>query len=64
MMNISYASIVGSLMYAQVYTRPNVAFVVRILGRYQSNLGTEHWKTANKVLRYLQGTKDYMLMYR
>ena len=35
-----------------------------MLGRYQSNLGIDHWRSAKKVLRYLQGTKDYMLTYR
>jgi len=35
-----------------------------MLGRYQSNPGMEHWKAANKVLRYLQGIKDHMLTYR
>ena len=24
----------------------------------------DHWKAAKKILRYLQGTKDYMLTYR
>ena len=24
----------------------------------------DHWRAAKKVMRYLQGTKDYMLMYR
>ena len=42
MRNIPYASIVGSLMYAQVCTRPDIAFVVGMLGRYQSNSGIEH----------------------
>nr|KYP72175.1 Retrovirus-related Pol polyprotein from transposon TNT 1-94 [Cajanus cajan] len=32
--------------------------------RYQSNPGIDHWKTTKKVLRYLQGTKDYMLTYK
>ena len=36
------ASVVGSLQYAQVYTRPDLAFVIGILGRYQSNLGIKH----------------------
>ena len=40
--NIPYASNVGSLMYAQVYTRPGISFVVGMLGRYQSNLGVDH----------------------
>ncbi|XP_031248632.1 secreted RxLR effector protein 161-like [Pistacia vera] len=64
MKNISYTSVVRSLMYAQVYTRPNIAFVVGMLGRYQSNLGIDHWRAAKKVMRYLQGTKNCMLIYR
>ena len=64
MKNIPYASIVGSLMYAQTCTRPDISFAVSMLGRYQSNPGLDHWKAAKKVLRYLQGTKDYMLTYR
>ncbi|XP_077232610.1 secreted RxLR effector protein 161-like [Tasmannia lanceolata] len=64
MKNIPYASAVGSLMYAQVCTRPDIAYVVGMLGRYQSNPGMGHWTAAKKVLRYLQGTKDYMLTYR
>nr|CAN79191.1 hypothetical protein VITISV_000233 [Vitis vinifera] len=54
MKNIPYASIVGSLMYAQVYTRLDIAFVVGMLGRYQSNLGIDHWKVAKKVMRPLR----------
>ena len=61
---ISYAFVVESLMYAQVCTRPNISFVVGMLGRYQSNPCLDHCIDANKVLRYLQGTKDYMFMYK
>ena len=64
MKNIPYASVVGRLMYAQVCTRPDIAFAIRVLGRYQSNRGIDHWRAAKKVMRCLQGTKDYMLMYR
>ncbi|KAL6318333.1 hypothetical protein AAG906_039425 [Vitis piasezkii] len=38
MKTIPYASAVGSLMYAQVCTRPDIAFIVNVLGRYLSNL--------------------------
>ena len=34
MKNIPYALVVGSLMYAQVCTRPDIAFAVGMLGRY------------------------------
>ena len=61
---IPYASVVGNLMYLQTCTRPDISFVVGMLGRYQSNPGIDHWKTVKKVMRYLQGTKDYMLTFR
>ncbi|KAL0349400.1 UNVERIFIED_CONTAM: Retrovirus-related Pol polyprotein from transposon TNT 1-94 [Sesamum angustifolium] len=64
MKNIPYAPIVGSLMYVQVCTRPDIAFAVGMLGKYQSNPGIEHWKAAKKVMRYLQGTKDLQLIYK
>ena len=41
-----------------------LAFAVGVLGRYQSNPGINHWRAAKKVMRYLQGTMDYMLMCR
>ena len=64
MKNTRYASAIGSLIYAQICTRPDITYVVGVLGRYQSNSGIDHWKDAKKVMRYLQGTKDYMFMYR
>ena len=51
-------------MYAQTCTRPNISFVVGMLGRYQSNPKMDHWKPAKNVFRYLQGTKEHMLTYR
>ena len=42
MENIPCALVVGSLMYAQVCTRPGIAFAVGILGRYQSNPSIDH----------------------
>ena len=64
MKSIPYASAIGSLMYAQVCTRPDIAYIVGVLGRYLSNAGMDHWKAAKRVMRYLKRTKDYMLTYR
>jgi len=61
---VLYGSAIGSLMYAHVCTRPDIAFVVNALGRYLSNPGLDHWKAIKKVFRYLQGTKDNMLTYK
>ena len=61
---IPYASAIGSLIYAQVCTRPDIAYIVGMLGRYLSNPKKDHWIAAKRVMRYLQRTKDYMLTYR
>ena len=64
MKNIPYANTVGSLMYAQVCTRLDIAFIVGVLRRYLSNPRQAHWVAVKKVMRYLQRTKDYMFVYR
>ena len=61
---VPYASAVGSLQHAQVCTRPDLAFITGLLGRFQSNPEIEHWKLVKKILRYLQGTKGLMMTYR
>nr|GEX59727.1 zinc finger, CCHC-type [Tanacetum cinerariifolium] len=33
------------------------------LSRYTSNLGTQHWKAIQRVLKYLKKTMDYRLVY-
>lgn len=38
-------------------------FSINVLGKYQSNLGISH-KAAKKVLRYIQRTKNHMLVFR
>ena len=58
---VPYASAVGSLQYAQVCTRSDLAFITGVLGRYQDNPGIEHWKMVKKVLHYVQGTIGPML---
>jgi hypothetical protein len=64
MKSIPYALAVRSIMYAQVYTRSDLAFIIGLLGRFQSNPGIKYLKAAKKTLRYLQGTKHYMLTYK
>ncbi|XP_057990617.1 secreted RxLR effector protein 161-like [Hevea brasiliensis] len=64
MEKIPYSCDVGSLMYAQVCTRPDIAFAISVLAIYLSNPEWNHWNAAKKVMRYLQGTKNYMLTYK
>jgi hypothetical protein len=64
MSHVLYASAVGSLMYAMVCIRPNIAHVVGVLSMYMSKLGKEHWTIVKRVFRYLCGTTNYGLCYQ
>jgi hypothetical protein len=61
MSHVPYFSAVGSLMYAMVCTRPDIAHAVGVLSRYMSKPRKEHWTTVKRVFRYLCGTVSYGL---
>jgi hypothetical protein len=63
MNGIPYASALGCLMYAMLFTRPDLSHAIGLLSRYQKNPGEEHWKQIKYVLRYVSGTLDYSLCF-
>ena len=58
-----YASVVGSLMYAMLYTRPDICYTVGMVSRFQSNPGPDHWTAVKNILKYLRTTRNYMLVF-
>jgi len=63
MSKIPYASAVGSLMYAMVYTQLDIAHVVGIMSRFLFNPGRAHWEAVKWILRYLWGTTKFCLQF-
>jgi hypothetical protein len=61
MSHVPYASAFGSLMYAMVPTRPDIAHAMGVLSRYMSKPGKEHWTIVKRVFRYLRGAASYGL---
>ena len=61
--DVPYQSLIGSLLYASVSTRPDITMAVSHLSRYMARPSTVHWEQAKRVLRYLQGTLDWQLVY-
>jgi len=59
-----YQSAVGSLMYAMIGTRPDIAFAVSAVSQYSTNPGPMHWTAVRRTFRYLGGTKALGLEYR
>ena len=58
-----YQSIIGSLMYAYVGTRPDLAFSVTLLSQFSACPNNSHLIAAKRVLRYLKGTSDWTLTF-
>ena len=50
-------------MWGQLATRPDLAFSVSLLARFQSNLGIEHWNALMHVVGYIKNTIDLGLTY-
>jgi hypothetical protein len=58
-----YRQLIGSLIYL-TNTHLDLSFAVNVLSRYMQEPRDSHWNVAKKVLKYLQGTKDYRLEYK
>ncbi|OAE21436.1 hypothetical protein AXG93_3506s1100 [Marchantia polymorpha subsp. ruderalis] len=56
MSKVPYANAVGSLMYAMVCTRQNIAFAVSVVSRFMAHLGREHWQAVKRIFRILMGS--------
>ena len=58
-----YISLIGSLRYLS-HTRPDLLFSVGILSRYMKIPNQEHYNGVKRVLRYVNGIEDYILLYK
>ena len=58
-----YQSLVGSLLYAAMATRPDIAHAVGVLGRFSASPNESHMTAAKRVCRYLKRTIDLKLEY-
>ena len=63
MSKVPYAFAVGSLMYAMVYTRPDIAHVVGFVSRFLITFGKDHWEAVKWILRHLRGTSKVYLCF-
>ena len=58
-----YQQMIGTLIYAAIGMRPDIAFAAMRLSRYNNNPTEEHIKYAKYILRYLKGTKELKIKY-
>ena len=59
----TYQSIVGSLLYAAIATRPDIAQAVGVVSKFNLKPTEAHLTAVKRILRYLKGTADQALKY-
>jgi len=59
----AYQEIVGTLLYAAISTRPDIAHAVHQLTRRMQDPQVDDMQRAKRVLRYLSGTKQWCLQF-
>ena len=63
MSRVLYSNAVGSLMYAMVCTRLDLAHAICVVSRFMSNLGKTHWEAVKWIIGYLRGTSNLCMVY-
>ncbi len=58
-----YQQAVGSLMYAMLCTRPDLAYPISVLSQHMANPSMEHWMAVKWIFRYLQGSLQMKLQF-
>lgn len=61
--DFSFQVLIGSLMYAAIGTRPDIAFTVQCLSQFNSKPTPTHYTAAKHVLRYLKATRTFGITY-
>ncbi|KAL0561585.1 hypothetical protein IC582_002019 [Cucumis melo] len=57
-----YRSMIGSLLYLTA-SRPDIAYVVGICARYQSDPRTSHLNAVKRIIKYVHRTTDFGILY-
>lgn len=60
---VPYREAIGSLLYASIGTRPDIAHAVGLLARFCQAPRQAHWNAVKRVFRYLKGTANHGIKF-
>ena len=63
MKSIPYREAVGSLLWLSLGSRPDIAYAVSQVAKFNGNPGPTHWTAVLRIFRYLSHTRMYGLTY-
>ena len=58
-----FSSLMGSLLYIANTFRPGISYSVSVLSQFSSIFSNDHIRAVKRILRYLNGTRDYGLIF-
>lgn len=61
---VPFRQLIGSLLFAAVATRADLAYNVNQLSQFLENPSEDHWRAAKRVLRYIKKTMDLGIVYK
>lgn len=61
--DIPYREAVGSLLFAAIISRPDIAYAVSNVSKYLNRHDNSHWNAVKRIIRYLVGTVNYGILY-
>lgn len=63
MKSVPYLSVVGSIMYDMVCSRPDIAYGVGVVSKFMGNPGKEFWSKVKWILRYLRRNTQHGILF-
>ena len=61
-LDVPFRSVIGSVMYMMIGSRPDLSFAIGKLSQHLEKPLQEHWLAAKRLLRYISGTRHYGIM--
>ena len=61
--SIPYQNAVGAIMFLFQCTRPDLAYSISSISKFNTKYDSSHWSMIKRILRYLKATRDYKLTY-
>ena len=63
MRDVPYRKAVGTLNWAALSMRPDIAFAISTVARFAAEPGPAHWEAIKRIFQYLAGMRDLWLSY-
>ena len=63
MKRIPYSEAIGTVLWAAVVSRPDIAYATGTLSQFIQNPGYTHWEGVKWIIVYLGSTKDKWLTF-